>query len=106
MYLTKKGRYFRKKKILGDFAIFPDKSANLELLVTSFQCILSQRQVYIFEIYSKRQIFFTPDLTYENKNVHPLLRPLSADRKTLDVLQRAETHFLHLLFFEMLLFWA
>jgi hypothetical protein len=43
---------------------------------------------------------------FEKKKFHPLLRPQSADRNTLDWLQRAETHFLHKLFFKILFFWA
>jgi hypothetical protein len=42
----------------------------------------------------------------EKKKIHPLLRPQSADRKTSYGVQRAETHFFHKLFFEILLFWA
>jgi hypothetical protein len=40
-----------------------------------------------------------PNMThFEKTNFHPQFSPESADRKTLDGLQRAETHVLHMLF--------
>jgi hypothetical protein len=60
-----------------------------------------------FWILLKKTVLLISDMTYfEKKNFHPLLRPQSADRKTFNWLQRTETHFLHKLFFKILLFWT
>jgi hypothetical protein len=53
-----------------------------------------------FEIYSKKGFFFLSVTSFSREQISPPTKPQSADRTTLDGLQRAETHFLPKYFFK------
>jgi hypothetical protein len=75
--------------------------------ITLFSCILSQIQVYTFELYSKRRFFWYPTWLILRTKIFTPYEGLNQLIGKLWIDFSARRHiFLHKLFFKILLFWA